>query len=130
MDAAEVLAEAGRRLTADLRTRFPGIEVTLTSTADGLVSVDVNHWGTGGEIDLGVDVDEVDYTRAETERFVEAVVFLVADNVWPDELMEPWPPCPEHADHPLQVSVHLGQAAWVCLRDPKIAIPVGTLLSA
>src|SRR5205085_4087844 len=25
MDAAEVLAEAGRRLTADLRTRFPGI---------------------------------------------------------------------------------------------------------
>ena len=125
MHAADVLAETARRLTADLGTRFPGIEVALTSTSDGLVSVQVNQWGSSVEFDwFGDDLYEVDLEGADIETFVETAAFHIADNMWPDELVDPWPLCPQHRDHLLQVRLHLGTAAWVCLREPTTAIRV------
>jgi hypothetical protein len=128
MHAADVLAETARRLTADLATRFPGIEVTLTSTSAGLVSVHVNRWGSSAEFDwFGDELDEVDLEGVDFETFVETAALEIADNLWPDELVDPWPLCPQHRDHPLQVALQLGTAAWVCLREPTTAIRVGDL---
>src|SRR5437879_9189856 len=62
------------------------------------------------------DLYEVDLEGADIETFVETAAFHIADNMWPDELVDPWPLCPQHRDHLLQVRLHLGTAAWVCLR--------------
>ena len=65
----------------------------------------------------------------EAENLLASVVFDVADNLWPDELTDPWPLCPRHHDHPLQVKLRHGRAAWVCNRDSETAVRVGELLN-
>jgi len=70
------------------------------------------------------------FARADIEAFVETAALEIADNMWPDELVDPWPLCPQHRDHPLQVRVHLGTAVWVCLQEPTTAVRVGDLANA
>ncbi|MDQ6726420.1 MAG: hypothetical protein M3066_09695, partial [Actinomycetota bacterium] len=54
--------------------------------------------------------------------------FNVADNLWPDDDTDPWPPCPLHGGYPLNPGMAGGIAAWICLlRDPSVAILVGAL---
>jgi hypothetical protein len=33
-----------------------------------------------------------------------------------DDVLEPWPRCPRHHDHPLYPAMQQGRAAWVCRR--------------
>ncbi|MGH9226878.1 MAG: hypothetical protein ACRD2W_24525 [Acidimicrobiales bacterium] len=70
--------------------------------------------------------DSDTFPDAEIEAFVAAVVTDVADNLWPDELTDPWPPCPAHGDHPLQPGLVGAQAVWRCLRGGP-SVPVGEL---
>jgi hypothetical protein len=112
-----------------MQTRFPTVEVIVISTADGFVFVEVDGWGSVG-FDWLEEDEDADYDEPDVERFVETVAFHVADNLWPDEAVDPWPMCPKHQNHPLQVGAHLGSASWVCLRDPRTAVRVGNLDSA
>jgi hypothetical protein len=51
----------------------------------------------------------------------------VADNLWPDELTDPWPHCPHDRNHPLHPRLRGGRAVWACLNDDSVAIPIGDL---
>lgn len=86
------------------------------------------HDGPGSWGEVGTEFDERDdLSPDEAERLLADLTFNVADNLWPDEMTDPWPLCPLHADHPLQPRVAAGKAAWVCLRDPNVNISVGGL---
>jgi len=116
------------RLEADLRTRFPGIVVAIAKDEHGLWMCSVNDGpGSWGEVGTQFD-EEDDLSPDEAERLLADLTFNVADNLWPDELTDPWPPCPLHGDHPLNPRFAEGKAAWVCLRDSKVVVPVGGLV--
>lgn len=125
-----LLDPLAERLQADLRTRFPAISVRFVPHDDGiwvcLVADDDVRWG---EVATNF-VDGEELGIAAQEELLAEVTFEVADNLWPDELTDPWPLCPRHGDHPLQVRVAHGKAAWVCLRDQAVAVRVGDLPSA
>lgn len=91
----------------------------MCRVADGLVL-----WGeTGTWAD-----DEDDLSPGEAERLLVDVTSSVADNLWPDELTDPWPLCPCHGDHPLQPQLAGARASWLCRRgDSAVAIAVGAL---
>jgi hypothetical protein len=123
----DVLHGLADRLQADLRTRFPGIVVRLVKDEDGLwlwsVQNGPDRWG-----EVGTQLDEEDHlSPEEAEHFLADLTFDVADNLWPDELTDPWPVCPLHGDHPLNPRLAGGKAAWVCLHDSTVTIPVGGL---
>ena len=44
-----------------------------------------------------------------------------------DHVLEPWPRCPTHQDHPLYPDVRQGVAVWVCRRGSQVRIQIGTL---
>ena len=69
------------------------------------------------------------FSHAEVEAVIASVVTNVTDNLWPDELTDPWPLCPAHGDHTLQPGLAGGQAVWRCLRGGAV-VPVGELGSA
>ncbi len=71
--------------------------------------------------------EEEPWNEMDTERLVVHVAEQVADNLWPDNLTDPWPPCPVHHDHPLQPRVARARATWLCLRDPRIGVQIGRL---
>ena len=52
---------------------------------------------------------------------------FVCDNMWPDELTEPWPRCPAHRNHALNPGGARGRACWVCADDPRVAVVIGEL---
>jgi len=79
-----------------------------------------------GSISL-VDDNDDEFSLAEIERFIARVVTTVTDNLWPDELTDPWPLCPTHRDHPLQPGMVNGRASWRCLQDDATVVPVGEL---
>ncbi len=41
-----------------------------------------------------------EFSSAEIEAVITRVVTYVTDNLWPDQLTDPWPRCPAHSDHP------------------------------
>ncbi len=124
----DILKVLVTRLEADLRTRFSEIVVRLVKDDDGLWMCRVNngseHWG---EASTWFDEHDDDLSQEEAERLLADITFNVADNLWPDELTDPWPLCPLHGDHPLNPRFTAGRAAWVCLRDAGVVIPVGAL---
>jgi hypothetical protein len=69
-------------------------------------------------------------TANDGDDLLASVGSDVADDLWPDELTDPWPVCPRHGDHPLQLQLDRGGAAWVCFRDPAVAVRVGDLRAA
>lgn len=126
MNGSDALAEIARRLQADLRTRFPRISVHFTDE-DGSP---ICHVGEGGVPwgSVGTWVDPADeLSLPEFEDVLVAIAQDVADNLWPDELVDPWPPCPQNSEHPLQPSLVRGSASWACSSDAGVAIPIGTL---
>ncbi len=123
----DVIQGLANRLQADLRSPFPGIVVRLSKDEDGLWMFRI-HDGPGSWGEVGTQFDEADaLSPDDAERLLADLTFNVADNLWPDELTDPWPLCTLHGDHPLNPRLAAGKAAWVCLRDPKVAIPVGGL---
>jgi hypothetical protein len=71
--------------------------------------------------------EEEPWTPYDVERLLVHVTQQVCDNLWPDELTDPWPLCPAHPDHPLQPRLSEGRASWVCSRDSMIAFDIGRL---
>jgi hypothetical protein len=123
---SDALNEIARRLAHDLGTRFPGIEVRFDERAEAMtcqVSDGGSCWGTVGTwVDPGDDLAD-----SEFEELLVSIAEDIADNLWPDELTDPWPPCPQHGDHPLHPGVVRGRAAWACRRDGRVAIVIGNL---
>lgn len=64
---------------------------------------------------------------ADRDIAIVSIAWNVAYNFWPDEWTDPWPVCPEHGDHPLEPELWRGRAAWVCLHDKRVGLPVGSL---
>lgn len=126
MHGSEAFSEIARRLGHDLDTRFPGIEVRFEEQEEAAVcrvSDGCSSWGTVGTwVDLSDNLAD-----PELEGLLVSVAEDIADNLWPDELIEPWPLCPQHNDHPLQPGVVRGTAAWACRQDDRVAIPIGHL---
>lgn len=117
----------GARLEADLRTRFPEIQVVFEVDDEGTWEAVVTDAGSGwGRASTWFESGDV-LSADEAEDLLASVGLEVADNLWPDELTDPWPVCPRHPDHPLQIRVDRGRAAWVCLRDPAVSVRVGNL---
>lgn len=114
------------RLGADLRTRFPAIEVRVWQSDGEMVCEVLDDGESWGQITLDVAEDD-EFSPSEVELFVARVVTNVTDDQWPDELVDPWPLCPEHPDHPLQPGLVAAQASRRCLRDSQIVVAIGRL---
>ncbi len=124
---AAVPDEVAARLEADLSGPFPGISVRFAKADDGSWVCRIEDRGDlWGEASTSYEVG-VELSPTDIERLLAEVTLEVADNLWPDDLTDPWPVCPSHGDHPLQVQFAAGSAAWVCLRDSVVVIPVGSL---
>lgn len=80
-------------------------------------------WGT---VMFAEDLED-SFSPADLERFIAAVVTDVTDNLWPDELVAPWPRCAAHGDHPMHPGVIGGRAAWHCLQDAGPVVRIGEL---
>ena len=131
VNSRELLDTLLSRLERDLRTRFPTISLRTREDEDGYLVCDVREgedpWGVLGGWDLEAD-DEP--TLEDGERGLVGIAVEIADNLWPDELTDPWPLCPDHRSHPLHPRLTRGRAAWTCLRDASVAITIGSLESA
>ena len=117
------------RIEHDLLTRLADVRVVFKRDVEGWgceVSQPGQPWG---RVDTWFE-DGAELSEANAEELLAGVAFDIANNLWPDELTDPWPLCPSHRDHPLQVEVSHGRASWVCLLDAAIAIRIGTLPSA
>ncbi len=125
--SGDVLGALGDRLQADLRLRFPDAVIKFAKEDDGSWMFSVLDGPTPwGEASTWFEDDD-DLSPTEAERLLADITFNVADNLWPDDDTDPWPPCPLHGGHPLNPGMAGGIAAWICLRDPSVAIPVGAL---
>ena len=125
LPASVAFESLAARLGRDLRTRFPAIEVAVHRSEDGMVCEVIDGGQAWGAITLVEDEADA-FSHAEVEAFIASVVTNVTDNLWPDELTDPWPLCPAHGDHPLQPALVGGQAVWRCLRGGPV-VPVGEL---
>lgn len=110
MSPRELLDTMLERIERDLRTRFPTIALQVTQDEDGYFVCDVTEenaeWGVLGGWDLSPGGDEP--TLEDVEGGVASIAQEIADNLWPDELTEPWPQCPERRDHPLHPTSLVG----------------------
>lgn len=119
-----VLREVGDRLVHDLRLRFPDLTYEWLLGREGwLIRL------TGlGDVWASSYLDEIDdWSERDREALLEELASNAADNAWPDEMTDPWPLCPRHRDHPLQVGLRAGRAVWYCLREPEVEVRVGSL---
>ncbi len=123
---SHALGSITRRLRDDLRTRFPDIEVEVVEEPGSLawlVRDGTDLWGVAGTwVDPGDDLSD-----ADVEEVLVSVAEEVADNLWPDELTDPWPPCPAHGEQPLHPRLIRGRACWACLHDDAVAVVIGSL---
>jgi hypothetical protein len=129
-DASPAHTEIASRIERDLRLRFPGASVQWIRDEDGALSVTVvsgdENWG---EVATSW-WDDDHWSPAELENLLVAVAASIADNLWPDEATDPWPPGSAHPDHPLSIGLVGGLACWYCKRDRSIAHPIGQLESS
>jgi len=119
------------RIAADLRTRFSTADVHfrpvepygwVIEVFDGELA-----WGTiGTQFDLD---DDGDLSPQQVQRELVHQCADVFDNLWPDALTDPWPPCPEDPGHPLQPRLVRGVACWTCLEDLSVTVPLRSLPS-
>ena len=119
------------RLERDLRTRFPTIRLRIGEDEDGYLVCEVledeQDWGVVGGWEPARQDEPI---LEDVELGLVSIAEQIADNLWPDELTDPWPVCPEHRDHPLHPTLTRGRAAWTCLGDASIAITIGSLEGA
>lgn len=112
----------------DLRTRFPAITVRVLRSDDDEMVCEVGDGGVPwGEIILDATEDD-EFSPSEVESFIARAVTDITDNLWPDDLVYPWPLCPSHLDHPLQPALLQGRASWQCLRDNRTVVVIGDLV--
>jgi len=115
------------RLGNDLRTRFPAITLRVRRSDEDEMVCEVGDGGVPwGEIILDATEDD-EFSPSEIESFIARAVTDIADNLWPDELVDPWPLCPVHPDHPLQPGLVHRRASWRCLRDNRTVVVIGEL---
>jgi hypothetical protein len=124
------LLEVARRIEADVRTLMPSVNVRVNHDTDGMLIVEVrDDDGSWGYTGTWIEDQDEEVSDADLEHLVVKVASEVGDNLWPDELMDPWPVCPRHRDHPLEPTLFRGRASWACRRDPSVAITIGSLAS-
>ncbi len=122
-----ILDTLAARLEADLRLRFPDITVRFARKVEGEWVCRIDDCGLSwGDVATNFD-DRAVLSPRETEQLLAEVTIEVADNLWPDDLTDPWPLCPHHGDHPLQAQFFADQAVWLCFRDSSVAVAVGAL---
>ena len=119
------------RLERDLQTRFPDLELMFSRDADGVWTCSVNRdrqhfWGSGGTAWWLTDAGDL-YDGGDSEDLLLSVAEFLCDNMWPDELTDPWPRCPAHHDHALNLGRAWGLASWTCADDPTAAVTIGDL---
>ena len=121
-----MLRRLGDRLAHDIRLRFPSLEHTWWQDEDdgwvlSLIGL--------GEVWASSYLDDEASTERDMEGMLEQLARDAADNLWPDQMTEPWPICPSHGDHPSQVGLRAGRAMWYCLRDHQVQVAIGSLPS-
>ncbi len=100
---ATVPDELAARLEGDLRGRFPEISVRFAKADDGSWVCRIeDRSDVWGEVSTAYE-DGDELLPTDTERLLAEVTLEVADNLWPDELTDPWSVCASHGDHPFQV---------------------------
>jgi hypothetical protein len=120
------LREVADRLRHDLRTRFADADV-IYKVEDGNWLCGVIAGGAGwGMAGVGFTADDI-WPRPDIESLVASTTESVVDNLWPDDLTDPWPACSAHRDHPLHPRVRGDVATWGCLRDGSVTVVIGAL---
>jgi hypothetical protein len=92
----------GDRRSTTFELGFQNAKVFWIQDEDGLwlceVRDGIRSWGS-----VGVDwFDSGSSSPEEPEDLLFRTTEEVAENLWPDELTDPWPLFPVHHDHPLQ----------------------------
>lgn len=126
MRGRQAVEEVAHRLELDLQTRFPKITIRVEEDEEELICIvrdDGIPWGNHRTTILVHDELQV----SAVELALVSIAEDLADNLWPDELTDPWPPCPRHGMHPLQPRLVRGRASWACLRDDRVAVAIGAL---
>ena len=118
-------------LERDLRTRFPELELVFSRDADGVwtcrIEPDAEHsWGWGGTAWWLSDTGDL-ADGGDGEDLLLGVAEFLCDNMWPDELTDPWPRCPAHQDHALNPGGSNGGPAWTCGYDRTVTVAIGDL---
>ena len=122
-DERQLLERFSSPIEADVQTRDPTATIEWF-VEDGMWSYRL--FDASSTFDESGDIDEPGSESLRQDAILK-IAWNVADNLWPDEWTDPWPRCPSHRDHPLQPQMSGGTASWVCLRNPAIAIPIGSL---
>jgi hypothetical protein len=124
----ESAAERSRREAAlapfvrDVRaTLDPEFEILVTSELDGSWRWSYRGLLADGGSTWGVIPHALDVSRLSA-WFAEDIPEGAFDNV-----LEPWPRCPVHGDHPLYAEVRNDQAVWWCRQKGNVSIPIGRL---
>jgi len=124
--------EVSDRLGHDLRSRFPDAKVLWREDEYDDLWCEVygdDYWGGFSDSWLDGEAEEP-WSERDVERLLAHVAEQVGDNLWPDELTDPWPLCPVHGDHPLQPGIVSNRAVWQCLRDEAFVVRIGELTGA
>ena len=119
-DLPEHVRIAWTRLRHDLATHFDG--PTVTFRRDG-----VDGWIEWEGTARGFRFDDETRSPQEIELDVVDLADIVCAQLWPEGVTDPWPPCPQHRDHPLQPRLRRGRAVWSCLRDGSVSVEIGSL---
>lgn len=124
----EAFAIIVRRLEDDLRARFPMITIDVEENYEnGLICVVSDNGTLWGTVNAAWIAEGDDVPARAAELALVAIAQDVADNLWPDELTDAWPVCPQHETHPLQSGIARGKASWACSRHDDVAVPIGML---
>ena len=101
----------------------------VRATLDPLFHLDVKFdddlWlfeAYGGGTSFPTNVESMDVPSLTAE-----IAQRIPDSPAFDDLLDPWPRCPRHQDHPLYPEVRKGIAVWACRRGENVAIPIGEL---
>lgn len=120
-------ARVAHRLQADLRTQFPNVSVRFVEDGEGGWKCRVEDGGDQwGDVATWVEEGE-ELAPDDIEHLLLDVASNIADNLWPDELTDPWPRCPHDRDHLLHPRLRRGRAVWACLHEDSVAIRIGDL---
>jgi hypothetical protein len=76
-------------------------------------------WGTSAT----VYVDDSD----DASRLCVQLAQEIPDSAF-DHVLEPWPRCPTHNDHPLYPRLRAAEAIWECRKGARVRIKIGDLV--
>lgn len=120
----ETLREAVAPFVGDVqRTLEPTFTLRFVEDSMGeVVWLSESRWGeTGAGVPARARSDDGGVEQARAD-----LATSICENDF-DEVLEPWPRCPVHRDHPLNPRMRSGRAVWACDNGADIAIPIGEL---